>query len=133
MMTLHYVMTLADSEVARIEPQGAALQVVFSATTAHAHEPGQAPVAGSLLGLTLVVEQAHAQGLAVLGDGLGRLRHAVLHTDTDRLSGWALPWAGAPQGTLAMEFANGSQISITGCDWRLVAPAPLRFVPSYAC
>lgn len=132
-MTLHYVMNLADSEVARIEPQGAALQVVFSAATAQAHEPGQAPVAGSLLGLTLVVEQAHAQGLAVLGDGLGRLRSGVLHTGTERLTAWALPWAGVAEGTLALEFANGSQISITGSDWRLVTPAPLRFAPSYAC
>ncbi len=132
-MSRSFVISLADSEVARIEPQGAALQVVFSATTAQAHEPGQAPVAGSLLGLTLVVEQAHAQGLAVLGDGLGRLRSGVLHTGSERLAAWALPWAGVAEGTLALEFANGSQISITGTDWRLIGTEPLRFCPSYAC
>ena len=132
-MTMHYEISLADSEVARIEPQGAALHLVLAATTAQAHEPGHVPVAGALLGLTLVVEQAHAQGLAVLGDGLGRLRSAVLHTDTARLTGWPLPWVGVAEGTLALEFANGSQISITGCDWRLITPDPLRFAPSYAC
>lgn len=132
-MSPSFVISLADSEVARIEPLGAALQVVFSATTAQAHEQAQAPLAGSLLGLTLVVEQAHAQGMAVLGDGLGRLRSGVLHTGSERLTGWALPWAGVAEGTLTLEFANGSQISITGCDWRLLAPQPLRFMPSYAC
>lgn len=132
-MSPSFVIHLADSEVARIEPQGAALQLVFSAATAQAQEPGQAPLAGSLLGLTLVVDQAHAQGMAVLGDGLGRLRSAVLHTGGQRLTGWALPWAGVAEGTLTLEFANGSQISITGRDWRLLTPQPLRFMPSYAC
>ena len=36
-MSQTFVISLADSEVARIEPQGASLQVVFSATTAQAH------------------------------------------------------------------------------------------------
>ena len=132
-MSQTFVISLADSEVARIEPLGAALQVVFSAITAQAHEWAQAPVAGSLLGLTLVVEQAHAQGMAVLGDGLGRLRSGVLHTGSERLTGWALPWAGVAEGTLALEFANGSQIRITGNDWRLIGAEPLRFCASYAC
>ncbi|TDM05916.1 MAG: hypothetical protein C4K60_14610 [Ideonella sp. MAG2] len=132
-MNPHYVITLAESEVARIEPQGAALQVVLAATTAQAFRHGQPSEAGALLGLVLEVQQAHTQGLAVLGDGLGRVRSAALQAGPQRLQSWALPWEGVAQGTLAMEFANGSHISISGSDWRLLVPNDLRFLPSMAC
>ncbi|MDZ7812262.1 MAG: hypothetical protein U5L74_03720 [Ideonella sp.] len=132
-MNTSYLITLADSEVARIEPQGAALHLVLAAANAQAAQVGQPPEAGALLGLMLVVQQAHTQGLAVLGDGLGRIRHAALHLGSERLMSLALPWVGAAQGTLELEFANGSHINITGSDWRLIVPSPVRFIPSLAC
>ncbi len=127
---------LADSEIARLTPDGADLQLRFSAACVRRQtdEQGAAPLEGYARSLVLhLTGVAPATDPGALTDAFGRLRDGRLQR-TGRWQG-DIPLPAVLMGplTLELQFANGTTLSLDAHALRSEAPAPLPFTESLAC
>lgn len=132
--TDHHTLLLADSEIARLDIDGADLRLHFSAACVRLQPAGAAPVEGYARSVVWHLSGARCDGAGQLpSDAFGRLREGRLRHAGRWQGEAALPTDLAGPLTLELQFANGTSLSVDAQALRSTAPEPLPFTESLAC
>lgn len=123
---MSFVLSLADSEVRSVEPQGDGLRVAFSAAQVQSVDE-----TGYVQALELVFDQATWTGSPA--DAVGRLRDARLWVDGARWSPITPPCTATGAVRAELLFGNGTVLSVqaAAAHWRFTGDP--RFQVSMAC